>query len=216
MSTNPQSSNSAELSPAKKALSKVALGSILIGLMSCCYIIGYLYTESLHYYYSRLLTSPIWVIPVSIIAILLGWIAICQIGRNPSAVKGKATATFGIITSVIAILFTNLSLTTTIRRGSDRSKCLLQMSTMEKLSISHANMYEILPGEPLPAEVLVKEGYIPSLYNCPSGGKYTYTGLAPSQEAGSKPYTSCDHTDSKWFKPDEEHVFDPYGEGAGK
>jgi len=70
----------------------------------------------------------------------------------------EITLVIAILLGLIAILFLGIS---AYKKGSDRSKCILQMSTVEKLVISHGNMYEILPGQALLNGLLVTDGYLP-------------------------------------------------------
>lgn len=112
----------------------------------------------------------------------------------------EITLVIAILLGLIAILFLGIS---AYKKGSDRSKCILQMSTVEKLVISHGNMYEILPGVALPNALLVSEGYLPSAYTCPDSGVYAYTDVMPTGATGSAAYTSCSNAAPT-------HPFTPY------
>jgi len=112
----------------------------------------------------------------------------------------EITLVIAILLGLVAILFIGIY---AYKKGGDRSKCLLQLSTLEKLSISHGNMYEIKPGEALPNAVLISEGYLPVAYTCPDTGNYTYTDLMPTGVLGATAYSSCDNTAPT-------HPFTPY------
>jgi len=100
----------------------------------------------------------------------------------------EITLVIAILLGLIAILFLGIS---AYKKGADRSKCILQMSTLEKLTISHGNMYEIDPGEALANGLLVSEGYLPVAYTCPDTGTYTYTDTMPTGQTGTSAYTTC-------------------------
>lgn len=141
----------------------------------------------------------------SIPAIILGGIAIRNINRSPSTLSGKGMAIAGIITACTGVLVCPVFILGSglfhHHPDSNRAKCILQMSSIEKTIISHGNMNEIEPGQPIPVEVIVDEGYMEKLPTCPEGGIYTFTGKMPSGDAGSEPYTKCSI---------KNHDFDPW------
>jgi len=113
----------------------------------------------------------------------------------------EITLVIAILLGLIAILFLGIS---AYKKGSDRSKCILQMSTIEKLVISHGNMYEILPGQALANGLLVSEGYLPSAYLCPADSTiYAYLDVMPTGATGTAAYASCDNAAPT-------HPFAPY------
>ena len=100
----------------------------------------------------------------------------------------EITLVIAILLGLIAILFLGIS---AYKKGADRSKCILQMATIEKIAISHGNMFGINPGGALANALLVSEGYLPAAYTCPDTGTYTYTDTHPTGSAGTPAYTSC-------------------------
>ena len=88
--------------------------------------------------------------------------------------------------------------------ASDRTKCIANLSTLEKLIITHSNLYKIEPGQPIAVDVLLVGEYLKKLPVCPAGGKYSYTGKSPTGKRGTKAYASCSH---------KGHDFDPYPQG---
>jgi len=82
-----------------------------------------------------------------------------------------------------------------------RSKCILQLSNLNKLAISYGKIYEVKPGGPLAPSILVDIGLLPVLYKCPAGGTYKYTNKMPTEKDGTKPYAQCNVLG---------HTFDPY------
>lgn len=112
----------------------------------------------------------------------------------------EITLVIAILLSLIAILFLGVS---AYKKGADRAKCVLQMSTVEKLVISHGNMFGINPGLALANGLIVSEGYMPALPTCPDSGVYAFTDTMPSGATGSAPYTTCSNANPL-------HLFDPY------
>ena len=68
----------------------------------------------------------------------------------------EITLVIAILLGLIAILFLGIF---AYKKGADRSKCILQMSTLEKWAVSHGNMFEVSPSGVLLNGVLVTEGY---------------------------------------------------------
>ena len=112
----------------------------------------------------------------------------------------EITLVIAILLGLIAILFLGIS---AYKRGADRSKCILQMSTLEKLAISHGNIYGISQSSVILNSTLVTQGYLPTAYVCPDGGAYTYTDVMPTADAGSAAYCVCDNSGPT-------HPFVPY------
>ena len=54
----------------------------------------------------------------------------------------EITLVIAILLGLIAILFLGV---TAYKKGGDRAKCILQLSMLEKLAISHGNMSEVSP-----------------------------------------------------------------------
>ncbi len=84
---------------------------------------------------------------------------------------------------------------------NEKTKCIAQLSLMERMAITHLNLYSLNSGDPVMPAVLVENGYISKLPVCPSGGNYSYTNKGPSGKKGSEPYASCDH---------KGHSYSPY------
>lgn len=124
--------------------------------------------------------------------------------KNKGMTLIEITLVIAILLSLIAILFLGIS---AYKKGADRSKCILQMSTVEKLVISHGNMFGIDPGLALASTLLTSEGYLPQLPDCPDSGAYAFTEVMPSGATGSAPYTSCSNASPA-------HLFDPYAAPA--
>ena len=136
----------------------------------------------------------------SIPAIILGIVALKNINRNPAVVGGKGLAIAGIITGGTGLVFGTIAFSmffsmffigsSAYQKGANRSKCILQLTSIQKLVIAHANINDLKEGDALPVTVLVEEGYIPSMYTCPDDGKYTVLGKVPDSKTW---YLTCDH-----------------------
>ncbi|MCF6314202.1 MAG: type II secretion system GspH family protein [Verrucomicrobiales bacterium] len=112
----------------------------------------------------------------------------------------EITLVIAILLSLIAILFLGIN---AYKKGADRSKCILTMASVEKLVISHGNMYDVPPlptgstsdaASALPVSILteVQYAYLAQPPVCPTNpANYTFTGFMPNGEADSDPYTSC-------------------------
>ena len=112
----------------------------------------------------------------------------------------EITLVIAILLGLIAILFLGIA---AYKRGADRSKCILQLSTLEKIAISHGNTYAVDPGAALPNGILVTEGYLPVAYTCPDSGTYTYTDVMPIDDSGDTAYCTCNNTGPT-------HLYIPY------
>lgn len=124
----------------------------------------------------------------------------------------EITLVIAILLSLIAILFLGIN---AYKKGADRSKCILTMASVEKLVISHGNMYDVPPlptgsssdaASALPVTILTETqyAYLATEPRCPSDpGNYTFTGFMPNGEANTDPYTICANSSPT-------HPFRPY------
>ena len=156
--------------------SKAAVFSLILGILSnlCLWLLG------------------------SIPAIILVIVAIRNINRNSSTVGGKGLAIAGIITGgtgliigsvVFSIFFIGVS---AYQKGANRSRCILQMATVQKLVLTHANLEKLKHGDVVTIDDLIAKGYITETPTCPDGGTYTFLGKVPDSETA---YIECDHKD---------------------
>ncbi len=124
--------------------------------------------------------------------------------KNKGMTLIEITLVIAILLSLIAILFLGIS---AYKKGADRSKCILTASSMEKLIISHGNMYDYEPGDTTPAGILWDSNfqYLSEEPNCPasSSSNYTYTNTMPTGVSGTDPYATCGFDSTL-------HPYEPY------
>ena len=101
--------------------------------------------------------------------------------------KGQAGLTLIEVTLVIAVLLGLISVlfigVAAYKKGSDRAKCILNISTVQKACRSYANMYEKNIADTLAADGADFVGaglFIESAPACPAGGAYTYGTAVPA------------------------------------
>ncbi len=100
--------------------------------------------------------------------------------------KGQAGLTLIEVTLVIAVLLGLISVlfigVAAYKKGSDRAKCILNISTVQKAVRSYANMYEKDTGATIATADYIGAGlFIENLPTCPTTtGVYTYQTTIPS------------------------------------
>jgi type II secretory pathway pseudopilin PulG len=104
--------------------------------------------------------------------------------------KGQAGLTLIEVTLVIAVLLGLISVlfigVAAYKKGSDRAKCILNISTVQKACRSYANMYEKNIGDATAADGgdFIGAGlFIEAAPACPSGGTYVYGTAIPASGA---------------------------------
>ena len=100
--------------------------------------------------------------------------------------KGQAGLTLIEVTLVIAVLLGLISVlfigVAAYKKGSDRAKCILNISTVQKACRSYANMYEFSIGDATAADGADFIGagkFIEAAPACPASGAYTYGTTIP-------------------------------------
>lgn len=107
--------------------------------------------------------------------------------------KGQAGMTLIEITLVIAVLLGLISVlfigVAAYKEGSDRAKCILNISTMQKAVRSYQNLNELDEGATLTTTDLIGAGKMfETAPVCNSGGSYTPAGVVPTTNT---PYLVC-------------------------
>lgn len=107
--------------------------------------------------------------------------------------KGQAGLTLIEVTLVIAILLGLISVlfigVAAYKKGSDRAKCVLNISTVQKAARSYQNMYEVNAGGALVVGDISGAGkMIESTPECPAGGTYTFGTIVP---VANTAYLTC-------------------------
>lgn len=111
--------------------------------------------------------------------------------------KGQAGLTLIEVTLVIAVLLGLLSVlfigVAAYKSGSDRAKCILNISSVQKAVRSHQNLYEKNIGDALSKSDVTGAGrMLETEPTCPANGLYTWGTTVPA--AGSA-YLTCSIAD---------------------
>lgn len=107
--------------------------------------------------------------------------------------KKQAGLTLIEITLVIAVLLGLISVlfigVTAYKEGSNRAKCILNISNVQKAARSYQNLYEQEVGDAFATTMIIGEGrLIDSAPECPSDGSYEYVETFP---ALGTPFMTC-------------------------
>ena len=108
--------------------------------------------------------------------------------------KGQAGLTLIEVTLVIAVLLGFISVlflgVDAYQKGSDRAKCILNISTVQKAARSYQNLYDMRNGDPLPIGDIAGAGkMIEVVPDCPdTPGSYTFIGSVP---LANQAYVDC-------------------------
>ena len=101
--------------------------------------------------------------------------------------KGQAGLTLIEVTLVIAVLLGLISVlfigVAAYKKGSDRAKCILNISTVQKACRSYANMYEHSIGDATAADGADFIGagkFVEAAPACPAAGTYVYGTAIPA------------------------------------
>jgi len=95
--------------------------------------------------------------------------------RKPSGLTLiEVTLVIAVLLGLISVLFIGVN---AYKKGSDRAKCIVNMSTVQKAVRSHQNLYEKNFGDPLTLADIAGPGlYIETYPTCPAGGTYSSAG----------------------------------------
>lgn len=92
-----------------------------------------------------------------------------------------------LLLSLIAILFLGIA---AYKKGVDRSKCVVIISSVQKAVRSHANMFELALGADLDGAVIVGPGQYLENAVCPGTGGVALE-LGDAVPAVGTPYATC-------------------------
>ncbi|MEX2579327.1 MAG: type II secretion system protein [Verrucomicrobiales bacterium] len=107
----------------------------------------------------------------------------------------EITLVIAVLLGLISVLFIGVS---AYKEGSDRAKCILNISNVQKAVRSYQNLYEKEVGNDLALATIAGTGkMLETVPACPSGGAYTTADVVP---AVGTPYLSCS------LAGDNEHV----------
>ncbi len=101
--------------------------------------------------------------------------------NNPTKNAGltliEITLVIAVLLGLISVLFIGVS---AYKEGSNRSKCILNMSNVQKAVRSYQNLYEKSQGDSLAMSAFVGSGkLLETTPTCPSNGDYTAAGNVP-------------------------------------
>lgn len=98
----------------------------------------------------------------------------------------EVTLVIAVLLGLISVLFIGVA---AYKKGSDRAKCVLNISTVQKAARSYQNMYELAIGGTLATTDICGSGkMIESTPVCPSAGTYTFGTTVP---AAGTAYLTC-------------------------
>lgn len=110
----------------------------------------------------------------------------------------EVTLVIAVLLGLISVLFIGVS---AYREGSNRSKCILNISSVQKAVRSYQNLYDLTAGNALVKATLIPTtggGMLEVEPTCPSGGVYAWGETVP---AVGTTYISCSYADSHDHKP---------------
>lgn len=116
--------------------------------------------------------------------------------RNAGLTLIEVTLVIAVLLGLISVLFIGVA---AYKKGSDRAKCVLNISTVQKAARSYQNMYELSNGDGLVVGDIAGSGkMIESTPECPAAGTYTFGTTVPG--AGTA-YLSCSLSTSDGHEP---------------
>ncbi len=90
----------------------------------------------------------------------------------------EVTLVIAVLLGLISVLFIGVS---AYKEGSNRSKCILNISNVQKAVRSYQNLYEKAVGDALVQATLAGSGkLLETVPTCPSSGTYTWLGTVPA------------------------------------
>ncbi|MCB1206690.1 MAG: type II secretion system protein [Verrucomicrobiae bacterium] len=108
----------------------------------------------------------------------------------------EVTLVIAVLLGLISVLFIGVS---AYKEGSNRSKCILNISNVQKAVRSYQNLYEKNVGDALVQATIAGSGkLLETVPTCPSGGTYTWLGTIP---AVGTAYLTCDQSATKDHAP---------------
>lgn len=101
----------------------------------------------------------------------------------------EITVVIAVLLGLIAVLFIGVQ---NYREATNKSRCIMQISAVQKAVRSHQNLNDVATGGTLTETDLVGTGKLIAVAPvCPSGGTYAWLGTVP---AIGTAYLTCDTT----------------------
>ena len=108
----------------------------------------------------------------------------------------EITLVIAVLLGLISVLFIGVS---AYKEGSNRSKCILNISNVQKAVRSYQNLYEKSVGNTLALSTIAGSGkLLETTPTCPSSGTYTAAGTIP---AVGTAYLTCSLSSSNDHVP---------------
>lgn len=108
----------------------------------------------------------------------------------------EVTLVIAVLLGLISVLFIGVS---AYREGSNRAKCILNISNVQKAVRSYQNLYELSVGGTLASTTLIGTGkMLETTPSCPSSGTYTFGTTVP---AVGTAYLTCSLSSSSNHVP---------------
>lgn len=108
----------------------------------------------------------------------------------------EVTLVIAVLLGLISVLFIGVS---AYREGSNRAKCILNITNVQKAARSYQNLYELKAGQGLDNDKIIGTGLmIEKEPVCPSGGGYTI--VETVTEIGV-PFATCSLGTTKEHRP---------------
>ena len=90
----------------------------------------------------------------------------------------EVTLVIAVLLGLISVLFIGVS---AYKEGSNRSKCILNISNVQKAVRSYQNLYEKAVTDPIAKTTIAGPGkLLETEPTCPSGGTYTWSATIPA------------------------------------
>ncbi len=110
--------------------------------------------------------------------------------KNTKKIAGltliEITLVIAVLLGLISVLFIGVS---AYKEGSNRSKCILNISNVQKAVRSYQNLYEKNEGDTLAMSTIAGTGkLLETVPTCPSSGTYSVVGSIPTVGTA---YLSC-------------------------
>lgn len=110
----------------------------------------------------------------------------------------EITLVIAVLLGLISVLFIGVS---AYKEGSNRSKCILNISNVQKAVRSYQNLYELDEGDVLAETTIAGSGkMLETTPSCPSDGEYTWLGTVPP--VGTV-YLTCSLATSDQHEPND-------------
>ena len=108
----------------------------------------------------------------------------------------EVTLVIAVLLGLISVLFIGVS---AYKEGSNRSKCILNISNVQKAVRSYQNLYEKNVGDALVQATIAGSGkLLETVPTCPSGGTYTWLGTIPPLDTA---YLTCSLASARDHQP---------------